>query len=70
MGSKPNKVNSVATPADMLEKIAATNDLTIEDVVRLFLIEALPEGKCKLGTLELSRASPCRFPYENRTLPR
>jgi hypothetical protein len=70
MGLKPNKVNSVTIPADMLEKIAATNHLAIADVVRLFLVQALPEGESKLGNLELSRASPRRFPYENRTLPR
>ena len=43
MGSKPKKVNSVTIPADMLEKIAATNHLAIADVVRLFLVQALPE---------------------------
>ena len=42
-----------AKPADMLEKIAAANDLTIADVVRLFLIEALPEPHWKLGNWEL-----------------
>lgn len=42
MRSKPDEVNRVTMPADMLEKIAATNDLTIADVVRLFQ-EALPE---------------------------
>jgi hypothetical protein len=70
MGLKPNKVNSVTIPADMLEKIATTNHLAIADVVRLFLVQALPEGEWKLGTLQLSRASPRPFPYENRTLPR
>jgi hypothetical protein len=69
MGSKRNNVNSV-TPADMLEKIAAINHLSVADVVQLFLVQALPEGEWKLGTLELSRASPPRFPYEKRTLPR
>jgi hypothetical protein len=54
----------------MLEKIAAINHLTIADVARLFLVEALPEGEWKLGTLELSRSSPPRFPYEKRTLAR
>jgi hypothetical protein len=61
MGSKRNKRNSVTIPADMLEKIAATNDLTIADVVRLFLVEALPESEWKLGTLEVSPASQRRF---------
>jgi hypothetical protein len=44
MGSKPTHKNSVAIPAEMLEKIAAINHLTIADVVRLFLVEALAEG--------------------------
>ena len=70
MGLKPNRVNSATIPADMLEIIAATNHLAIADVVRLFLVQALPEGEWKLGTLELSRASPRRFPYDNRTQPR
>jgi hypothetical protein len=68
MGLKPNKVNSVTIPADMLEKIAATNHLAIADVVRPFFVQALPEGEWT-GTLELSRASPRRSSYENRTLP-
>src|SRR5215470_14554685 len=29
MGSRPNNVDSVAIPADMLEKIAAMNDLAV-----------------------------------------
>ena len=70
MGSKPKKVNSLTPPADRLEKIAATNHLAIVDVVRLFLVQALPEREWKLGTFELSRANPRRFTYENRTLPR
>lgn len=70
MGSKPKKVNSVTIPADMLEKIAATNHLAIAEVVRLFLLEALPEGEWKLGTLEVSPASPRRSTYENRALLR
>jgi hypothetical protein len=48
MGSKPTQENSVAIPAEMLEIIAATNHLTITDVVRLFLIEALPEPEWEL----------------------
>jgi hypothetical protein len=70
MGSRPNKVNSVTIPADMLEIIAATNHLAISDVVWLFLVPALPEREWKLGTLELSPASSRRFAYKNRTLPR
>jgi hypothetical protein len=59
MGSKPTQENSVAIPADMLEIIAAINQLTVADVVRLFLVEALAEGGSKLGALEVSPASHC-----------
>jgi hypothetical protein len=54
VGLEPNKGNSVTIPADMLEKIAATNHLAIADVFRLFLRQAFPEGNGR-GTLELSR---------------
>jgi hypothetical protein len=64
MDSRPDKINSVTIPADMLEKIAATNDLSIADVVRLFLVEALPEGEWELGTSELSSARQRRFTYK------
>ena len=70
MGSKSDKANSVTIPADMLEKIAAINHLAVAEVVRLFLVEALPELGSKLGTLDLSPASQRRFTYENRALPR
>jgi hypothetical protein len=64
MGSRPNKVNSVTIPANMLEKIAATNHLAIADVVRLFLVQALPELEWKLEALEVSSASQRRFTYK------
>jgi hypothetical protein len=48
----------VVIPADTLEEIAATNHLAIEEVVRLFLLEGLPEGEWKLETLERSPGSP------------
>jgi hypothetical protein len=70
MGSKPSKVNSVTIPAGMLEKIAATSHLAVSEVVRLFLVEALPKGKWNLGALEVSSASLRRFAYKNRALPR
>jgi len=54
MDSKRTNGNKVITSADVLEKIAAINHLTVADVVRLFLLEALPEEGSKLGTLELS----------------
>jgi len=44
----------VIISADMLEKIAAINHLAVADVIRLFLLRALPEEEWKLGTLELS----------------
>jgi hypothetical protein len=50
-----NVTQSQSGADDMLEKIAATNDFTIGDVVRLFLIEALPEPHWKLGTLDFSQ---------------
>jgi hypothetical protein len=70
MGSQSKGVNRVAIPADMLEEIAATNHLAIAKVVRLFLLEGLPEGERKLETLERSLGSPRRFTYENGALPR
>jgi hypothetical protein len=69
MGSKRSKVNRVATPADVLEKIAAINHLSVADVVRLFLAEALAERGSKLGTLKLSTASPRPFTYQGKALP-
>jgi hypothetical protein len=66
----PSKVNSVTIPADMLEKIAATNHLALAEVVRLLLVEALPKGKWNLGALEVSSASLRRFAYKNGALPR
>ena len=54
MDSKRTNGNNVITSADVLEKIAAINHLAVADVVRLFLLEALPEEGWKLGTLELS----------------
>jgi hypothetical protein len=50
MDSKRAKGNS----ADALEKIAAINHLDVVKVVRLLLLQALPEEEWKLGTLELS----------------
>jgi hypothetical protein len=65
----PYKVNSVTIRRDRLEEIAATNHLAVADVVRLLLLEALPERERKLGLLERSPASPRRF-TDKRTLPR
>ena len=45
MGLRPNKVNSETISADVLKKIAAINHLAVTDVVRLFLAEALREGR-------------------------
>jgi hypothetical protein len=55
MGAQPN---AIAASADMLTEIAAINHLAVADVVRLLLVEALPEGELKVGTLEPSPASP------------
>ena len=54
MHSKRTNENNAITSASVLEKIAATNHLAVADVVRLFLLQALPEEEWKLGTLELS----------------
>ena len=51
MYSKRTNGNKLITPSDVLEKIAAINHLTIAEVVRLFLVQALPEAEWKLGTL-------------------
>jgi hypothetical protein len=60
MGSKPKKVNSVTIPADMLEKIAATNHLAIADVVRLFLVQLPLTESCRVcclsGDIPIHRA--------------
>jgi hypothetical protein len=55
MYSKRTNGNKLITPPDVLEKIAAINHLAVVEVVRLFLVQALPEADWKLGTLELSR---------------
>jgi hypothetical protein len=54
MDSKRTNGNNVVTSGDVLERIAAINHLAVADVVRLFLLQALPEEEWKLGTLELS----------------
>jgi hypothetical protein len=55
MYSKRTNRNKLIIPPDVLEKIAAINHLAVAEVVRLFLVQALPETDRKLGTLELSR---------------
>jgi hypothetical protein len=67
MYSKRTNGNKLITPPDVLEKIAAMNHLTVAEVVRLFLVQALPETDWKLGTLELSPAESRRFNDEKRT---
>jgi hypothetical protein len=69
MYSKRTNGNTLITPPDVLEKIAAKNHLTVAEVVRLFLVQALPDTDWKLGTLELSRSESRRFNDENRTRP-
>lgn len=51
MYSKRTNGNRLITPPDVLEKIAAINHLTVVEVVRLFLVQALPETDWKLETL-------------------
>jgi hypothetical protein len=60
MYSKRTNGNKLVPP-DVLEKIAAINHLTVAEVVRLFLVQALPETDWKLGTLELSPAQSRRL---------
>jgi hypothetical protein len=69
MDPEPTNGNKVSNSADVLEKIAAINHLTVPDVVWLFLVQALPEGERKLGTLELSPAESRRFNHEQRARP-
>jgi len=69
MYSKRTNGNKLITPPDVLEKIAAINHLTVAEVVRLFLVQALPETDWKLGTLELWPAQSRRFNDEKRTRP-
>jgi len=53
----------------MLEKMAATNHLTITEVVRLFFVEALPEPEQKLGTFERLPPRPRRFDCQKKVPP-
>ena len=53
MYSKGTNGNKLITPSDVLEKIAAINHLPVAEIVRLFLVQALPETDWKLGTSEL-----------------
>jgi hypothetical protein len=55
MYSKRTNGNKLITAPDVLEKIAAINHLAVAEVVRLLLVQALPEADRKLGPLELSR---------------
>jgi hypothetical protein len=54
MDSKRTNGSKMIISADVLQKIAAINHLAVADVVRIFLLQALPEEEWKLGTLELS----------------
>jgi hypothetical protein len=69
MYSKRTNENKLITPPDMLERIAAINHLPVAKVVRLFLVQALPERERKLGTLQLSPVQSRRFKYEKRAPP-
>jgi hypothetical protein len=69
MYSKRTSGNRLITPPDVLEKIAAINHLGVAEVVRLFLVQALPETDWKLETLELSPAQSRPFNDEEKTRP-
>jgi hypothetical protein len=69
MGSRPKKVNSVTIPADMLEKIAAMNDLAVADVVRLFLTEAAGERGIEIVNFRTFAPRPRRFTWQDKALP-
>jgi hypothetical protein len=69
MYSKRTNGNKLINRRDVLEKIAALNHLAVAEVVRLFLVQALPEADWKLGTLKLSPAQSRRFNGEKKTRP-
>ena len=69
MGSRPNNVDSVAIPADMLEKIAAMNDLAVADVVQLFLTEAAGGRGIEIVNFRTFAPRPRRFTCQNKALP-
>ena len=55
MYSKRTNGNKLITPPDVLEEIAAINHLAVAEVVRLLLVQALPETGTEIGDFELSR---------------
>jgi len=55
MYSKRTNGNKLITPPDVLEEIAAINHLAVAEVVRLLLVQALPETGMEIGDFELSR---------------
>jgi hypothetical protein len=68
MYSKRTNGNKLITPPDVLEEIAAINHLAVAEVVRLLLVQALPETEWKLGTLNF-RGLIASIYDEKRTRP-
>jgi chemotaxis signal transduction protein len=68
MYSKRTNGNKLITPPDVLEEIAAINHLAVAEVVRLLLVQALPETEWKLGTLNF-RGLIASIYDEKRTWP-
>jgi hypothetical protein len=69
MGSRPDNVDSVAIPADLLEKIAALNDLAVADVVQLFLTEAAGGRGIEIVNFRTFAPRPRRFTWQDKALP-
>jgi hypothetical protein len=69
MYSKRANGNKLINRPDVLEKIAALNHLAVTEVVRLFLVQALPKADWKFGTLKLSPAQSRRSSGEKKTRP-
>jgi hypothetical protein len=66
MSSRPNNVDSVTIPADMLEKIAAVNDLAVADVVELFLTEAAGGTGIEIVNFRTFAPRPRRFTWQDK----
>ena len=69
MRSRPNNVDSVTIPAEMLEKIAAMNDLAVADVVQLFLTEAAGGRGIDIVNFRTFAPGPRRLTWQDKALP-
>jgi hypothetical protein len=65
MYSKRTNGNKLIPRPHVLEKISALNDLAVAEVVRLCLVQALPEADWKLGTLERSPAPQSQILWQS-----